>query len=92
MVKYHGTPISGSRQDAARFLQGRHALVPYPRPDDLPIVADVCASFVLDNGAYTLWQQGHQGGYPFYDEYVAWVRQWHRHPGFDCCHHRRAVG
>lgn len=50
MTPYHGTPIGGSRQDAARFLVGRNALVPYPRQDDIGIVADVCQRFVLDNG------------------------------------------
>lgn len=80
MVKYHGTPIGGSRQDVARFLQGRHALVPFPRPDDMGIVAEICQSFVLDNGAYTFWKQG---GQLDYTGYVAWVEQWHRHPGFD---------
>lgn len=28
MKHFHGTPIGGTRQDAARFLLGRHALVP----------------------------------------------------------------
>ncbi len=35
MIHYHGTPIGGSRQDVVRFLSGRHALVPFARPDDL---------------------------------------------------------
>ena len=60
MKHYHGTPIGGTRQDVARFLQGRHALVPFPRPDDAGIVADVCKSFVFDNGAFTVWKQGGQ--------------------------------
>ena len=41
LIHYHGTPIGGSRQDVARFLAGRHALVPFPRQDDVGIVADV---------------------------------------------------
>lgn len=80
MIHYHGTPIGGSRQDAARFLAGRHALVPFPRQDDIGIVAEVCQSFVFDNGAFTVWRQG---GQLDVDGYVAWVEQWHRHPGFD---------
>lgn len=28
MIHYHGTPVGGTRQDGARFLAGRHALVP----------------------------------------------------------------
>nr|WP_314582255.1 hypothetical protein [uncultured Pseudomonas sp.] len=80
MIHYHGTPIGGSRQDAARFLAGRHALVPFPRQDDIGIVAEVCQSFVFDNGAFTVWRQG---GQLDVDGYVDWVEQWHRHPGFD---------
>ena len=80
MKHYHGTPIGGTRQDVARFLQGRHALVPFPRPDDAGIVADVCKSFVFDNGAFTVWKQG---GQLDVEGYVRWVDDWHRHPGFE---------
>jgi hypothetical protein len=80
MIHYHGTPIGGSRQDAARFLAGRHALVPFPRKDDLGVVADVCQSFVFDNGAFSVWKKG---GTLDVDGYTRWVDDWHRHPGFD---------
>lgn len=80
MIHYHGTPIGGSRQDAARFLIGRHALVSFAYPDDLPIVADVCQSFVLDNGAFTAWKQGKPLDV---DGYKKWVLEWCRHPGFE---------
>lgn len=80
MIHYHGTPIGGNRQDGARFLAGRHALVPFPRRDDMGIVADACQSFVFDNGAFTVWKQG---GQLDVEGYVQWVDDWHRHPGFD---------
>ena len=80
MIHYHGTPVSGTRQDGARFLVGRHALVPFPRQDDMAIVADVCQSFVFDNGAFTAWKKG---GSLDVDGYARWVDDWHRHPGFD---------
>lgn len=80
MIHYHGTPVGGSRQDAARFLAGRHALVPFPRQDDMGVVADACQSFVFDNGAFTVWRQG---GQLDVTGYIDWVEQWHRHPGFD---------
>lgn len=80
MIHYHGTPVGGTRQDVARFLVGRHALVPFPRQDDIGIVADVCQSFVLDNGAFTIWRKG---GVLDVTGYIDWVRTWHRHPGFD---------
>jgi hypothetical protein len=80
MIHYHGTPCGGPRVDAARFLTGRHALVPFSYPDDVAIVADVCQSFVFDNGAFTVWKQG---GRLDVDGYLKWVDEWHRHPGFD---------
>ena len=80
MIHYHGTPVGGPRQDAARFLRGRHALVPFSYPDDIAIAAEVCQSFVLDNGAFTAWRQGGSVDVP---GYIAWCEQWHRHPGFD---------
>lgn len=64
----------------ARFLTGRLALVPFPRQDDMGIVAEVCKSFVLDNGAYSIWTKGGKLDVP---GYIEWVRTWHRHPGFD---------
>jgi hypothetical protein len=80
VIHYHGTPVGGSRQDAARFLIGRHALVPFPRRDDMGIVAEACQSFVFDNGAFTVWKQGGQLDVP---GYICWCDEWHRHPGFD---------
>jgi hypothetical protein len=80
VIHYHGTPVGGNRQDGARFLAGRHALVPFPRQDDMGIVAEVCQSFVFDNGAFSAWTKG----VPMdVDGYIKWVDQWHRHPGFD---------
>ena len=80
MIHYHGTPIGGSRQDVARFLMGRHALVPFPRRDDIGIVAEACQSFVFDNGAFSVWKRGGKIDVP---EYIDWCHAWHRHPGFD---------
>lgn len=72
--------MGGPRQDVARFFIGRHALVPFPRPEDLPIIAEVCQSFVFDNGAFTVWKRG---GVLDVDGYIKWVAQWCLHPGFD---------
>lgn len=79
MIHYHGTPIGGSRQDVARFLQGRHALIPFFRQEDLGIAADVCKSFVFDNSAFSIWRRG---GTLDVNGYIQWVRDWCRHPGF----------
>lgn len=83
MIHYHGTPVGGSRTDVVRFLAGRHALVPFARPDDLGAVADVCQSFVLDNSAFSLWRAG--GGDVDVAAYHDWVHQLAGHPALDWC-------
>jgi hypothetical protein len=80
MIAYHGTPIGGNGVEIARFLSGKHALVSYANQQDMAIVAKTCASFVLDNGAFTLWQGGKT---PDWDKYYQWVSTWATHPGFD---------
>lgn len=80
MIHYHGSPFGGSDIDAAAFFAGRHGLVSYAHPQHIGIIAEVCQSFVLDNGAFSIWKKG---GTLDVDGYIAWVRQWCRHPGFD---------
>lgn len=80
MIHYHGTPVSGTLTDAAKFLAGRHALVSFAHQNQMDIVADVCQSFVLDNGAFTTWKKGKKFDF---DGYVRWVELWSKHPGFD---------
>ena len=83
MIHYHGTPCGGSRQDVARFLVGRHALIPFARPDDLPIALEVCQSVCLDNSAFTYWKAG-KGDVDF-DGYHSWVQSLAGHPRLDWC-------
>lgn len=82
MIHYHGCPMSGPADSFSRFYRGRHAMVSFAYPDCLPVIADVCQSFVLDNGAFTAWKSGKE-----FDEaaYELWVWEWHRHPGFQWC-------
>lgn len=80
MRHYHGTPIGGKRQDVAKFLAGRNALVPFLRQDDLGVVADVCQSFVFDNSAFSMWRREIEINWI---DYLAWVADWCKHPGFD---------
>lgn len=83
MIQYHGMPLSSDSQKheiGPEFLKGRHALVSFANPQSLPIVAESCLSFVLDNGAFTFWKGGKQ---PDWDDYYLWVREWERHPGYE---------
>ena len=77
MIHIHGTPIGGPRQDVARFLQGRHALAPFLRPDDLPVLLDVCKSVWLDSSTYSAWTRGFTIDF---EAYTQWVRSLYRHP------------
>jgi hypothetical protein len=81
VIHYHGTPLS-SAANSARVLAGRHALVSFATCGNLvPVIAEACQSFVLDNGAFTAWRQGK----PVTDwaGYYEWSGQWLRHPGCD---------
>lgn len=82
VIHYHGTPVGGTKQDAARFLLGRHALVPFSYPCDLPIALEACQSVCLDNGAFTLWKKGGDVDVP---AYRAWVESVAGHPSLDWC-------
>jgi len=77
---YHGTPISGSREDARQFLQGRHALISFAHPDQLDVVKEVCTTFILDNGAFSIWRKG---GKLNVGEYIRWVELHSQHYRFN---------
>jgi len=81
MIHYHGTPCGATREDVARFLKGRHALISFYRPEDIGTAAEVCQSFCIDNGAFSSWKSSN----PVEDWqlYYDFVNDWHRHPAFD---------
>jgi len=83
VIHYHGTPTGGTRLDASRFLAGRHALVPFARPDDLGTALEFCQSVVLDNSAFSLWRAG--DGDVDVAAYHQWVHQVAGHPALDWC-------
>ncbi len=79
MIHYHGGPITPDT--AAMTLKGKHAFVSYWAPQQIRMMAEICQSFALDNGAFAAWRSGNpitdwSGFYKFVD-------QWRRHPGFD---------
>ena len=83
MRHYHGTPLGGTRDSVARFMaQGnRSFLVPFNRPEDMPIVSESSRGFVLDNGAFSAWKKGEPitDWKPYYD----WCKELHQNPRFD---------
>lgn len=82
MIRYHGGPITPT--SVARDVWNQsHALISFAYPEQLPLAAEVSQSFILDNGAFTLWKRG--AGRVDGALYCDWVRQWIKHPGFDWC-------
>jgi hypothetical protein len=79
MIKYHGTPFAGGIEPHLA-LTGRHAMVSFWRDDSIDIVAEVCQSFCLDNGAFSAWKSGAKIDW---DDYMAWAEHWLLHPGCD---------
>ncbi len=82
MIHYHGTPLS-SKVNAAKVLAGRHALISHATPGYVEVAADVCQSFVLDNGAFTHFRQGKPKGIADWFDYYEWAAAWLHHPGCD---------
>lgn len=80
MIHYHGTPVGGISYEVPKFLKARHALVSFAHPNQIGLVADICQSFVLDNGAFTTWKQGKPLDVK---GYIDWVSDWFKHPSFD---------
>jgi hypothetical protein len=80
MIAYHGTPLTGTKESTARFLAGRHALVPFTYQHDLAEVIAYAASFVVDNGAFSAWTKGVEVSW---SDYYAWVESLRRLPSFD---------
>lgn len=79
MIHYHGGPITPLTVASAAWT-ARHAFVSFERPEQIALAAEICQSFALDNGAYSVWKRG---AVLDVKGYVAWVEEWRRHPGFD---------
>lgn len=72
------TPVA----DMVKSFAARHAMVSFENPEQVEVCAEICQSFVLDNGAFSAWKQ--QKAHDF-GGYVDWCKEWYRHPGFDWC-------
>lgn len=61
------------------MLAGRHACVSHAHPDQMATVADICSSWIMDNGSFSAWV----GGTPVtnWAPFYSWVDEWRRHPG-----------
>lgn len=80
MIAYHGTPLTPDRA-LIGALARRHAMVSFYRPDQIAVVAEVCQSFALDNGAFSAWKAGEP--VTDWEPYRIWAAEWLKHPGCD---------
>ena len=88
MIHYHGGPIT-PLSVAHAVWKRRHAFVSFEWPDQIAFAAELCQSFAIDNGAFSVWQRG---GALDLKGYIAFVDEWKRHPGFDWCLIPDAIG
>lgn len=80
VIHYHGGPVTPVAA-AASFFARRHGFCSFECRTQMPLIAEVCQSFALDNGAFTKWRAGN--GVVDVAAYADWVREYEHHPGFD---------
>jgi hypothetical protein len=79
VIHYHGGPIT-PETCAYHAWRGRHACVSFADPRQIGLAASICQTFMLDNGAFSLWRKGHATDWPGYYE---WCDEWLAHPACD---------
>lgn len=79
MIHYHGGPITPDTC-AIKVWSARHAFISFAATQQINLAVDICQSFALDNGAFSLWKQGKETRWT---DYYAWVSTWRNHPGYD---------
>lgn len=81
MIKYHGLPMTPST-DMLRAMAGRHAMVSYEDHRQIEDAAEICATVVLDNGAFSAWRAGRAHDF---EGYQIWAQKWIKHPCVEWC-------
>lgn len=54
MIHYHGGPV-WPQPAAVQLWTRRHGLTSFAHPEQVGVMAELCQSFILDNGAFTYW-------------------------------------
>ncbi|MDD5542912.1 MAG: hypothetical protein PHX83_07025 [Acidobacteriia bacterium] len=80
MIHYHGLPITPETA-ALMAIRGGHAFVSFAHFGQLGIAVEACASFALDNGAFSAWRASK----PVEDwsPYYRWCEDCNRIPSCD---------
>ena len=72
MIHYHCADIN-PHQKLIEGLAGRNLLVSHAYPRAVKIAHEIGQSVLLDNGAFTVWRQGHE---PDWAGYYEWADKW----------------
>lgn len=80
MIHYHGTPLTPEASAAVVFA-GRHTMVSFAHPEQMPLMLEICQSVTADNGAFSAWRSGK----PILDwlPFRGWIDEYAQHPAFD---------
>lgn len=81
MIHYHGGELGGWISESVPFWRNRHLFVSFAYPRSLPAYANLCSSFAIDNGAFTIWRK--TKGRLDIEAYREYVKEWGRHPSCD---------
>lgn len=81
MIHYHGGPITPDTA-ALKAWKGRHAFISFAHSRQISLATEICQSFALDNGAFTVWKKAGKNKIDWSD-YYDFVARWKNHPGFD---------
>jgi len=81
MIHYHGTPLN-PMLDMVKSFAGKHAMVSFEHPEQLDLAVEICQTVVLDNGAFSAWQNGEPYDFAGYSD---WATYWVQHPAVDWC-------
>lgn len=78
MIHYHGGVINDRHGfDDLTAMVGRHFCVSFAYPDKVEFVHRIAQSVMLDNGAFSLWKQGHEVDWnQFYEWCEPWLEYW----------------
>lgn len=81
MIHYHGGPITPDIC-AIRAWKARHAFISFAYPSQIKLASEICQSFAIDNGAFSIWKKAGKNR-PDWSGYYEFIAEWGNHPGFD---------
>lgn len=81
MIHYHGGPITPDTC-AMKAWRARHAFISFVNDSQIDLAAEICQSFAIDNGAFSIWKKSGKNKIDW-DDYYVFVERWKNHPGLD---------